>query len=445
LVSYPRKGTADSRPQLPSRFYRALAESAVGRRVTAQGIDRLPDWLYERASGSRIGAGELEVALSLDEYDRTLIEKDRDLGRAALSRTEPRFARALEAKRARFSPKLTEFDGVLGTVAKAHLEALFDPNNGVSPSLLEDYAACAHRVFVTSVLRVRVDEEPELTIRLNPGDRGTLLHKILERFMFEEPKKGEGRLHGSSEESRLLAIAEEEFELCRERGQTGYPAMWAADRLELIEDLKAWLINERCDELASGLSEGAYEVRFGWGREDSGSDNGVSTDEPVEISAGSATVSVSGRIDRLNWDPDRTQFRVVDYKTGSTWGNPKDGALGGGQAVQLPLYMLAAARVLRMEPEQGAAEYHYSTRRGGFKRGRFGGEEFTARSADLALLLEEMLSGMRDGVYPMAVKGDRDCGFCVANQLCPSDRMRIIKRKAGDRARAGIDRIREVE
>src|SRR4029078_12598138 len=115
-----------------------------------------------------------------------------------------------------------------------------------------------------------------------------------------------------------------------------------------------------------------------------------------------------------------------DYKTGSTYGNPKDGALSGGQAVQLPLYMLAAARVLEMKPEHGAAEYHYSTRRGGFKRGRFTGEDFTGRSQDLALLLEEMLSGMRDGIYPMAVRRERDCGFCVANQLCPSNRMRII-------------------
>jgi ATP-dependent helicase/nuclease subunit B len=445
LATYPRKGTADARPQLPSRFYRALAEAAVGRRVAAQEVDRLPDWLYARASGSKVGAARLDRAISLEEYDRTLIESDTDLGRAALTRVEPRFARAIEAKRARFSPKLGEFDGVLGEEARALLAEFFDPLDGVSPSLLEDYATCPHRVFVGNVLRAKVDEEPEQTIRLNPGDRGTLLHRILERFMFEPPRAGEKRLHGSHEEERLLGIAEEEFERCRERGQTGFPAMWAADRLELIEDLKAWLENERLDELATVLSEGAYEVRFGYGWGETDSDGGLSRDDPIEISADGLKLEVSGRIDRLNWDPDRTRFRVVDYKTGSTYDQPKDGLLGGGRSLQLPLYMLAAGRVLDIDPRRGEAEYHYSTRRGGFKRGRFTGEDFSGRRKDLAFILGEMLGGMRSGVYPMAITSKDECKFCVARQLCPADRMRIVERKAGAKARKGIDRIREVE
>ncbi len=447
LVSYPRKGTADSRPQLPSRFFRALAEAVVGHRVPAQEVDRLPAPLYERASGSRIGAADLAVALSLDEYDRTLLERDPDLARAALGRLEPRFARALEARRARFMPKLTEFDGLLGPEAQALLDQVFDPRKGVSPSLLEDYAACPQRVFVEKVLRARDDEEPEETIRLSARDRGTLLHRILERFLSEPPKEGEELVHGASEEARLLAIAEEEFELCETRGQTGYGAMWKVDRLELVEDLKAWLANERLDDRLSLLTEGTYEVRFGYGYGDgsSASDRGLSSEDPIEIAAGKVKLKVSGRIDRLNWDPGRTRFRVVDYKTGSTWGRPKDGSLGGGQALQLPIYMLAAARMLGVKPSRGEAEYHYSTRRGGFKRGRFTGEDFGSRRAELESVLEEMLAGMRGGVYPMAVRKLDECNYCVAHPLCPASRLRIIERKAGDPALAGLNRIREVE
>jgi RecB family exonuclease len=445
LVSYPRKGTADARPQLPSRFYRTLGEAAVAQRVPAQEVEGLPDWLYQRALGSQIGARGLDVALSPDEYDRTLIELDPDLGRAVISRAESRFERALEAKRARFQPILTEFDGVIGSDSRALLGKVFDPRGGVSPSLLEDYATCPHRVFVATVLRAREDEEPEDTIRLGAGDRGTLLHRIFERFLFEPPKDSEELLYGPGEEERLLAIAEEEFELCEERGQTGYPAMWSADRLELIEDLNAWLANERLDERFAPLSEGAYELRFGYGRDDSESDGGLSSGDPIEISAGKAKLKVSGRIDRLNWDPARTRFRVVDYKTGSTFGNPKDGALEGGRALQLPIYMLAAARVLGIQPRQGEAEYHYSTRRGGFKRGRFTGDDFRARRGDLETVLQQMLAGMREGIYPMAVGDQRECTYCVANQLCPASRIRIIERKCGDPARGGLNRIREVE
>jgi ATP-dependent helicase/nuclease subunit B len=445
LVSYPRKGTADSRPQLPSRFYRTLAEAATAERVPAQRVDSLPKWLYERATGSRIGAPELEIALSLDEYDRSLIEHDADLGRAVMSRANPRFERALEAKRARFRPSLTEFDGVIGAGARPVLAKAFDPRNGVSPSLLEDYAQCPQRVFVSSVLRLRDDDEPEQTIRLGAGDRGTLLHRVLERFLAEEPKKGEKRIVGSSEEDRLLAIAEEEFALCEQRGQTGYPEMWRADRHELIEDLKAWLAAEREDPTVAVLTEGAYEIRFGYGWGDSESDGGLSSDDPIEISAGKAKLKVSGRIDRLDWDPDREHFRVVDYKTGSTYGKPKDGSLGGGRTLQLPIYILAAARMLGVRADRGAAEYHYSTRRGGFARGRFAGADLKARRGDLEAVLREMLTGMRDGVYPMAVRDKGQCNFCVAKQLCPASRMRIIERKRADRARRGLDRIREVE
>ena len=127
LASYPRKGNAEGRPRLPSRFFRALAEAAVGHRVPAQEVDDLPDGLYRRARGSRIGAGELDVALSAEEYDRTLLEHDlASLGKG-FERVEPRFARALEARSARGSSKLTEFDGALGPEARELLKQAFDP------------------------------------------------------------------------------------------------------------------------------------------------------------------------------------------------------------------------------------------------------------------------------------------------------------------------------
>ena len=60
-------------------------------------------------------------------------------------------------------------------------------------------------------------------------------------------------------------------------------------------------------------------MRFGSGlvgrREDEG---GLSRDEPLEITADGVKLRVAGRIDRLNWDPEQSRFRVVDYKTGST-------------------------------------------------------------------------------------------------------------------------------
>jgi RecB family exonuclease len=221
--------------------------------------------------------------------------------------------------------------------------------------------------------------------------------------------------------------------------------MWAADRLELIEDLKAWLANERQDAEALQLSEGAYELQFGWGRDDSETNRGLSSDDPLEISLNGVRLMISGRVDRLNWDPERTRFRVIDYKTGRPYNVPKAGSLSGGRALQLPIYTLAAARVLGMRPTHGDAEYHYSTRAGAFKRARFSASDFTDRHADLKTALEQIMAGMDAGFYPMAVEKQSECKYCVANLLCPSSRMRIIDRKKNDPARRGFDRMRELE
>ena len=446
LVSYPRKGGSEGRPQLPSRFFRAVAEAVVGGRVSADQVDELPAGLYTRAQGNRMGAADPGLALSLHEYDRSVLERDLPLGRALLGSIDPRFDRALAARRARASGRLTEFDGVLGERARALLGQIFDPlARGASPSMLEDYAACPHRVLIGEVFRIRIDEEPEETVRLSALDRGSLIHRVLERFLSEETWNGEPRLTGPSEEERLLAIAREEFDAAEAEGKTGMRAFWEQDRDELVDDLRTWLAREREDELATALAEGAYEVSFGYRERGSGSDAGLSSAEPVEVSAGGVRLAVAGRIDRVNWDPGRGRFRVIDYKTGSDSRMPGDGSLAGGTALQLPLYLLAAAKLLGIDPARGLAEYHYATRRGRFSRSRFDGADLAERKADLEALLGRMLDGMRSGFFPMAIANARDCTYCAASGLCPTNRMRLIERKSDDPAFEPIQRIREVE
>lgn len=79
---------------------------------------------------------------------------------------------------------------------------------------------------------------------------------------------------------------------------------------------------------------------------------GLSREEPIEIQAGARTLRLNGRMDRLNWDQERTAFRVVYYKTGRM-GDEKAGQLQGGRMLQLPLYVLAAAQLLGIVPCDG--------------------------------------------------------------------------------------------
>ena len=132
-------------------------------------------------------------------------------------------------------------------------------------------------------------------------DRGSLIHRILERFLREDPKKGEEKLYGKSEEKRLLKIAAEQFKKAEDRGQTGYALTWRYDQGEIEEDLRRWLAQEREDSAFREHPEGSYEVGFGeWHY--GNPDNDLSLDKPLEIKIGKVKLKLSGVIDRLNWD-----------------------------------------------------------------------------------------------------------------------------------------------
>ena len=434
LVSFPRKSAGDGRPQLPSSFFRAVAEAMTGARVPAEAVDALPPELYRRALGSRIGAASVDTALGPAERDRTLLEQRPDLGRAALVGAEPRMARAFRARAATFNAELTEFDSALSEeVAREFLVRLRDPERPLSPSSIEQYATCPQRFFLDTVLRARAVEEPELTIRISALHRGSLLHRVLERFLDEPPHDGP-LLHGDGEHDRLRRIADEEFDAAEARGETGYGLAWRYDRRELAEDLDRWIEQERSDPSFSQLPEGDFEISFGM----------KEGEEPLELDAGGARLLVRGRIDRLQWDEARTRFRVIDYKTGSVRDDHKDGEMRGGRALQLPLYLLAGARQLGIDSTSGQAEYHFATRKGGFERRTFTGADLAARRQEFDALLAGISGGIQTGSFFMSPAGENDCRWCDFDRLCPASRQRTIDRKAGDPRALALAALREI-
>ena len=63
---------------------------------------------------------------------------------------------------------------------------------------------------------------------------------------------------------------------------------------------------------------------------------------------------------------------MIDYKTGKVR-DEKPAQLQGGRMLQLPLYVLAGAELLGLDPGAGEAAYVYPTRRGEFQHDRVGG------------------------------------------------------------------------
>ena len=449
VVSYARRATGENRPRLPSVFFRELASQLEGERVSAEDAPLLQREDVERIPGDAIGApirpghGRDPAAVSAaaagsvsePERDRTYLQArvTRPLAVATFERAQPSFARALEAFGARFAERYSLWDGALGADALDAIATLLPPGAPTSATSLEGYATCPQRFMLERLLRVRAVEEPEQVVRIDALSKGSVIHRIFERFYDEWRGTGPAPLAPDAER-RMRRIAGEECDAARDRGETGYAAMWEADRVELIEDCVRWLGHERDDELTRLLPKVAVEARFGQRRtgEKQGS---LSQTEPIEIELPTGALRLHGRIDRVNWDEQRSHFRVVDYKSGGKHAN-KSGELQGGRMLQLPLYVLGASQLLGIDPAGGAAAYVYPTRKGGFEIVDWTPEDIAARHADVIALLDAIVSAARHGDFIIA-PSEGACRWCPFNTMCPGRRSRGRDAPRPPRARCG--------
>jgi len=428
-LSFARSQSAGGRGQLPSRFFRDAARALTGETIEAARVDELPTCLYRRVSARQLASEDLSRALSLQEYERGLLETRPRLGGALLARSTATVQRALHAQDARWRTReLTPFDGMLGGESSELLLSMVGPDRSLSPTSLELYAKCPYKFFLRNVLRLKKLDEPEAIERIDALSRGSLIHGILQRFLEELAGKRPAIKRRDADLKRLHEIAIEQCELVEQRGLTGYPALWRHDRQSLLEDLVTWYDIEVEDPEVGLYDKAAFEVRFGhaWADEVT---SAMSIDDPIEIDANGARLRLTGRIDRLEWSSDGSRMRVIDYKTGKTYDAPKDDQVDGGRALQLPLYLLAAGELLDRSPETGVGQYFYATRRGDFKRSVFHGETLPPGGADVPGLLHSLLEGIRGGDFHAEPD---DCKYCDFDRLCDSSRKLIRKRKESD-------------
>jgi ATP-dependent helicase/DNAse subunit B len=437
-LSYARAQGAGGRGQLPSRFFRDAARALTGESVSAARIDELPAWLYRRISAKRLSSEDSARALGIQEYERALLEDRPGLGIALLARGTPTVQRAIEAQRARWrSRELTAFDGMLGEDSLAELLTSVGPERTLSPTALQAYATCPYRFFLANVIRLKELEEPEAIERIDALSRGSLIHRILQRFLESLAGAKPSAARRKADLADLRAIALEECAAVEQRGLTGYPALWRHDRESLLEDLDTWYDAEVEDVDAQRYDRAAFEVRFGqaWAQEETSQ---ISVDDPIEIDADGARLRLAGRIDRLEWSEKGDALRVIDYKTGGTWDAPEEDQVAGGRALQLPLYLLAGASVLERSPDDGVGQYFYATRRGDFERSEFHGAALGPGRADVPGLLGALLARMRGGDFHAEPgidekgKGKKHCRYCSFDRLCDSSRMTLLERKSGD-------------
>ncbi len=410
VCGHPRTGAGSGREKARSSFLDLLEREAPAGRATAdKARSRLPS-AFERLSESD--------SVSEDEYSlRSAAARGAIPGGLA---GELFFSRGVRLEKARWSEfRLTPYDGVLESPgAASRLAAMLGESGGsYSATSLERWARCPFAFFLRNILRVESIEEPERILSIDPLQRGTLMHSLLQRLYSSLGEKGLlpvsparlGRIEDHA--SRFIRKFLDEYASCV---PVGVPAFWEIDRKAITRAVMGLLSSEAGGE--EGLVPAFYEEPFGRAFEAS----------PVSFDTGSTNISFHGRIDRIDRG-DGGRFRVIDYKTGKLDGRDDD--MAGGTALQLPVYILAASAILGLPLEKGTALYRKVSIAGGKARVSFDGAKWGELGGKFAGILDVIVGGIGGGLFFMYPDPPR-CDYCDVRGACPSSKRLLFERKA---------------
>ena len=397
VLSYPRLEPATSRPRIASFLlleYAGVANFKI---------------LEERASRIPLSpVRDVAVPLHEREFDLAAMESLAD-NAPYLRHVSPLLADGVANTRARWRERsLTRYDGLFGTAdAQKLLRERFGLEKLViSATSLEDFFGCPFFYFQKHVLGIDKWEEPEAALSIDALDLGSLYHAILEDYYRSKARD-------------IAAVAEKHFREFERRGVTGYPTVWEIKKQIIVEELETFV--ERDGAASQGWQPAEFEKEF----------RGIAVAPPVRL---------RGKIDRIDLSSDGMRTRVLDYKTGRQPRSAHDDSLAGGEALQLPLYILAAQQLLPSVTVESAS-YLYFTLRGGYRTVSFTREALDAHRADLTHVLDIAASMIRTGVFAQyaTVEGCRHCDF---RPICGNGILKLYALKQDD---AHMDAFRAVK
>jgi len=407
ILSYPRADPRTGRERLPSLFFVAAASALEGRPLGAAELERL-------VAEDEVDRLPLDDALDASERDRVRVREGGPEAALAIAGASPFFKGSLLATRSRIFNRLTAYDGLVAFLPgedRATVESVrraLDPLAGawaISASRLATFARCGFQYLLQYVLRLAADVEPEERLRLEPLERGDLFHRVAETFLRAQREAGQLPLRDTPEtRSQLAKRADAALDTLVAACPPRFTALWEKERARFHETVRRWLAREA--GLADRSTPAHFEVSFGPNRERAPGEPHLL--EPIEVDLGDGrTLRLSGKIDRIDRRPDGALI-LRDYKTGRA---PRDdgGTFRGGRQLQIPFYVLAAARMFPDAPVREAfLDYVDAGRQVAFDPERVHGPE-------LRELLREMVDAIAEGVF---VQEPSSCDFCDFTEVC---------------------------
>jgi ATP-dependent helicase/nuclease subunit B len=438
VLSYSRFDQRHGRELRPARLLLEALEALAdnGRRLSAsdlregapQGIT--PDafqFVASFADAVRDGAAIADPVSGADWCLRSLTRWVAAGGWVSdhfLAREDRVLADALAVRRGRRNRAFTRFDGLV-----EHLTIPSPATGSVqSATGLEGFARCPRRYFFSHLLRVTAREAPETVLQLSPAERGTIIHRVLERLVESEiSARATGAADDpSTREARMLAFAEEEFEQAVKRGVTGHPALWALEKSRMTSDLRDYLRAEADYRATTGARPVAVEMGFG----------GATSEAGVVVGTTAGEVRFRGKIDRVD-ELEDGWLAVVDYKSGRPY-RPVDDAdpLAGGERLQLPIYALAAKAAYDDDRKVRAAYWFIGSATP--PNWLTVDDAVQSRLAEVVGVIGEVIAAGRFPARPGPSDGRNtrgvNCTYCQYDGMCPPDRGASWRRKRTDPA-----------
>ncbi len=439
-LSYARADLRGQRTTIPSRWLLETASAHAAKAVYASDLAELlvsaPDW-FEAVHSFQSVLSRGEERASLQERDLAsligvrsaperhyLASEINGLGEGMAARR----SRARKRRLAGSAPaELDDWNGKVPDGAVSAAGSL----RPVSPTALETFAACPFRYFMGHVLKVGEIERPEEMETITAADAGNVMHAALEEFFTATHPRAEPMAPWTPEErGRLREIAERHCSEAEERGLTGKPLAWAADRARILRDLDRFLDVEEEERARTGFVYARGEVAFGTGKD------GAAAPPALYTLPDGTEIAFRGYIDRVDRGPDG-ELRVTDYKTGRaeklkvvSKAEPL-ARLDGGKKLQLPVYALALEEEAAGKPI--SARYWFITERENFEQALLPLDAPTREK--FGQVVQVLADTMRQGYFP-AVPGDEDgwnnsytnCLYCPYDRICaPGQRLEIWK------------------
>ena len=439
VLTHARQDQASGRMQVPSTYLLRAAEAFSGQSIS---LAELQAWCVQ-VPLSPLWSNPPSTALDPIEFHWASVTRAQETGNPAvlgyLPQTTPFFSSALTAMHHRWDlPFLTPFDGVLmeeQTAAKLNTY-LFPVRTLLSVSALEMYARCPFRYFLTVVLGLSAQDDPEQLLTIRPRDRGTLLHAILHDFFSRLQREHRLPIRADEQESLrrlLMEVVDSHCAIFARTKATGLPLLWELEQERMRAQLLFLLQWEY--ERDSMFIPAGFEVPFG--REETSLTVPFFPAEPVSFVENEvAPVFLHGRIDRIDVTADGRQGRILDYKSGK----PIRGRFAGGTALQLPLYLFAA-RLLRPDVQWVGAEYVTFRPAAGRKdhTAPFSPDTWAEELEGLKTLVGAITHGIRTGCFPPTPDSCRPCPFPL---ICGASAEVHAARKQDDARLAFLHRVR---